>query len=327
VLFSGNKVRNEYYLADFINHANDVIIPSYTNEQCLEIVQNVVTSTYSNLSLVSGEFFNEWIDYHSVTQVSIAYELVNPADAAYLDLLGQRSMLVETEKNVEILLTFTKNEEVIGTKTLVVNLKPRLVQTIDQVLKAPDNRIVSVEGTVEAVVDNEYWVLTDGTSTVLVSVSDYLSSSYHESVNQGDVIRILGYRQTLNRNGLVPLVGSIIDIEVISTQTITFTPTLMSFEEMKNLDYTNVASFMQEVIYTGRVTSTTTNFELRIDSASPNYGLKMLGLDSFIFGQEMGNLTGSMISASGYVIGVENVGGYFNWVMIVVDYEVIVEVQ
>lgn len=328
-------VRNDIMLVDSIGDYSDLWLPTLTPAVAVETTKAFLES-HSTIDISAGDSLEDVLmmgDYFRAN--SIAYTLVDEADAIYVDIDRMIAGYVSEDVTVQLLATIT-NQDGMTTDTVTLSLviHPRTDTSIHDILWGSDD-VYQTTGIVVAVVQDgsfyDYMIIDNGFDRILVYLDhmDYGTFGSVHDVAIGDEVRVIASRGSFDYDGLVPALMTPSVITTLSTgNTVVNTAVEMTFDDILALDYLNPEVYYQYIVITDRVISAGNYYYPAYALADDNYPgyeyeLMLYGPDYATFNTLMATLDGETLSVTGYLIGMPSVYSAFGWEMIYESHVVI----
>ena len=331
----------DYYMVDFRGLYDDFMIPDLTPQEHATMAANKAAMRLSGMTFTPGDSLFDYFpwgdEYHNA---ELDFTVQNATDALYFDFNnGGFVKIIPASQDVIITVTATRYDyewegTVISTASadFTVHLEALDTSTVREVLWGEAYKSYILEGVVEMHYFDLWIILSDGSGRIYIDAYGY--NSYYDipEISNGDLIQILGRKEFYEGNDYVPVMGSVLDINVISGgHPISNTPTAITVQEILDLDYLSPDAYNQYVIVTGDVirygSDTYPGYEIH-QAGTPtdrSYNIQLYADTYMPFNDMMLAYVGDVVTLEGYLIGFEYIYDRFDWIVIYVDHEVVTD--
>lgn len=334
VLFPNEIVLADYYLVDFVGTADDISLPEWTPAEKIEITKHKIDVRYDGLVYQPADYM-EWMSYDEIQYTEITYSLVNPlSDAILLEDWNIQAMMVDTYTAVEILATVSiidpdTSLEVTGTTTFTVYIEPIEMSSVREVLFGNIGEYYVTQGVIQFLYPENFMIIKDSSGLIFVE----LPMAYENPIvlEVGDEVKVLGMRRHYEYEDYVPVIGTAVDIEIISSDhAINRTAISMDVDDILALDYLDPDTFNQYISFDGTVIFSGNtwypSYDVREDGYVDNkYDMQLWGDTYEPFNTMMHPKVGTEVVAYGYLIGFEYIYTQFDWIMYVTHIDNVIE--
>jgi len=313
-LFSPKMIRNEFYVLDFRGFEGEMNIKILSDEEKVLMTKEILDDKFNGYTLKAGDMV-DLIDYLSIVGVALEYELVDEADAVYLDMYTYLTHFVEASVTVELLVNIYFHPTLLGTHNITIQIEPRPFENINDVLVMKDNSVVAITGLVVAA-SSGWFVLQDESERIYVK---YTTGDFGFVPQVGDELELIGSKSNYFNYGLIPYINNVFDMRVISSENVfSNLANVMTFMDIFAIDYNNPLANLEYVIISGVVVSDGYgNYYLQDVDLGVNYEIKLWGQNLSDFSNDMQSLLGEEIAVTGYLFGVVDVeNSPFDWILI-----------
>lgn len=324
---STQLVRDEFMVFDTFGTSDVFDHLTLQGQESVDEVILLIDQYLGDLHLKSGMMIEDELPLGDpFYYTTIAYELVDPLDAAYIDLSNMLLNIVNVETVVDILVTVTSQDGLVtGQTTIQLTIHPRTDMSIKETLRVPEGTYVQTTGIINEIIydgtDIYYFIIDDGTHATKVYISDWATFGYADlDLSIGDEVRVIGSTLFEDDMGVVSYIdlGVVVD-EVQSGQTIVKTPAVVDFLDIMNLEYLDEDNAYLYVEITGTLyfdgyTYYIKSDEYFVDSYYGNqyYTIEIVPSDYDAFNTELNAQVGNELTIEGY-LWLESLSYMFQW--------------
>lgn len=337
VFVSDDTVRGDILVVDFRGLADELAQSELLPEEVILTVADKIFAKVDGMTFHGGQqilsLLPTWDD---ARMVAIDYSLAEGFEDVPInwDNAGAVGLLSEPmDVQFVCTLTYVVYEgdtpiEYTDFFTFTLHLIPAQEATVREVLWGTLREFYVLEGIVEYHFDNWWIILSDATGTIYIDATGH-EDNLGEFLSNGDVIRILGVRDTYEYENNVPVMKWIVDIDVIGHGAVpTHTPKVMTVEDMLALDYLCPDVFNQYVVIRGTVIFSGNyygyrSYDIREDGMpeTEEYDIQIWSDTYDPFNDIMDPLVGTKLQVEGYLIGYLHLYGPFEWFVMHVSHQ------
>ncbi|WP_262095290.1 InlB B-repeat-containing protein [Paracholeplasma vituli] len=318
-------------LMDFLGGKDAVMLPEWTIEEELDIVESIIKTRYDGKTYMSGESL-DLPHYNEIHDIELTYTKKNSLDTGiYLETYYSWALWVEQETSVDVTVTmkiYNPLTQLDETRSFDITLviQPIEISTIVEILYGVTGDTYVFEGIVEAIDPTTFMIIKDDTGRIYIELN---SNRDLPTLSIGDEVRILGLRNLYDYEDYIPVISEIYDLQILSTGHIVnpvYIPTTMA--DILAIDYLLPDVYNQTVSITGTVIFTGNSwypsYDLVIDDDySSTYSIQLIGQDYDTFNAYMDPLVGQTMTIEGYLIGFTYIYDLFDWKVVVINSTVI----
>ena len=326
VLFPNKMVLADYYLVDFVGTSDDIMLPEWTPEEKVNITKHKIDVRYNGLVYQPADDV-DWMYYDPIQYTEVTYSLVDPlSDAILIGDWRMQVMMVDSYQAVDVLATISyidpdTSVETTTTTTFTVYIEPLELSTVREVLFGRIGNYYITKGVIQYLYPENFMIIKDESGLIFVE----LPMAYENPIvlEVGDEVQVLGMRRHYEFEDYVPVMGTAVDIEILSTDNaVTRTAINMNVDDILALDYLDMDTFNQYISFDGTVIFSGNqwypSFDVREDGYTSNeYDMQLWGDTYDPFNEMMNPKVGTDVIAYGYLIGFEYIYTEFDWIMYV----------
>ncbi|MGE4571948.1 MAG: InlB B-repeat-containing protein [Candidatus Izemoplasmatales bacterium] len=332
-------LRGEFYLMDVLGY-NSVRIKEYTSQEEITLIKEYIQSL-GTIEVFAGDAIGQYIplEYTFHPYLTLDFALTNENDTGLIDFNNLVINDISTNTILLLDLTLTSYDPINDlylseTFTITIDIKPRPLTSITDVLYGENNTVYKIQGVIVAMNENEgVIILHDGIDEIVVLLDPvYIYDFSNITLNLGDEVIVIGERVYMS-NGLIPIIYSPSITNVIaSSQTVLHTIQVMTTADLLDFslnDFSQYSDYVSIQAYIEWNQSTETPvYTLTLDRLIPPinidpYEITMLVENDPVLHSELQALDGQELLISAYLIGIDNDYGPIAWYMILDDYDTI----
>lgn len=324
---STKLVRDEYMVFDTFGTLDVLDLIPLTGQDSVDEVILLIDQYLGDLHLKSGMMIEDDLPLGDpFYYTTIAYELVDPLDAAYIDLNHMLLNIVDVETVVDILVTVTSQDGLAtGQTTIQLTIHPRTDMSIKETLRVAEGTYVQTVGVINQIIydgtDIYYFMIDDGTHATKVYINDWATFGYADlDLSIGDEVRVIGSTLFEDDMGVVSYIdlGVVVD-ELQSGQTVVKTPVVVDFLDIMNLEYLDEDNAYLYVEITGTLYSDGYTYYIQSDEyfvsgyyGNQYYSIEIVPSDYDAFNTELNAQVGSELTIEGY-LWLDSLNYMFQW--------------